>query len=328
MSRVQEPSTTQTIRLWVIGGLLGTLAAVSHAATVASSQLSLSDLRFDIASIDAQATQSPAYALSGPPMQAYFFGGTNPGSTALWPATSTDGTRQVQGSPESWTMSLNVSGEQLTTVWNTPGLDNPRWYVLGSQVSVARPFSNYPSDMGSFEPQLVTLSPRSVLTISGRAEVHNQVDVQAITELLSPYNTDQVRPYFMLGARVSVDSAIWADEPTEQELAALGEFPPEWLSMFDQSGTYLGFGFDANGQMPAPTEGFDIPLELQSFRGTIVNPFDREMTFRLDFLGSQELAMFEGEVLPSSSTVPEPGAWALMGLGLVGLAVASRRRTR
>jgi hypothetical protein len=62
-----------------------------------------------------------------------------------------------------------------------------------------------------------------------------------------------------------------------------------------------------------------------SFVRTFRNPYDMDLTVLLQFEVASELSV--GRInLKNNGLVPEPGTWALMGLGLVGLSLAARRK--
>jgi PEP-CTERM motif len=301
-----------------------TVAQAASAADAVASHMTITGLSFAAQPLDPQSSESAIFVLSGPALRTHFVGGAALSSSDDLSASSSDGTRQVLSNAQGMVLDLQVSHQQLADAWQS-GVYAPNSLsnIWGTQISGLVP-SNYMVD-GVLEPPLLTLSPRSAFTVSAEVSITNTVDAPTLINVLQSLRTDTTQPYFSMGSRLAVGGTIWENEPTEEEMAALsGSALAQIAQDLMDAQEPRAANYQSLWLAPdAPTGAFTDPI-TQSVRAVLVNPFDRPMTFKLDFEVVQEVQLFHTEV--HASVVPEPGTCALMALGLVGLALVTRRR--
>jgi PEP-CTERM motif len=85
--------------------------------------------------------------------------------------------------------------------------------------------------------------------------------------------------------------------------------------------------FDADGNWTGDAQTLHTQRDLSM---SLYNPFDTELTYALSIVAAQEMVFYRKDLAfnPLGGAVPEPGTWAMMGLGLVGIAASARVRSR
>ncbi len=313
--RVSSP--TRTLGLSLMGVAIASFSAWAQAADAVTSRLDITGISYTASAYGASTGTAPTVVMGGAPLKAYFFQEYDYSQAALPSAVSADGTRQVQMDASSWSMTSQVSDQDVANLWAhdpMPGAANAG--RLGVQISSVPPELLVPLSSDPNDYLQVTLSPHSQLTWSATMDLSIALDPQLLADTLQSQATDTVHPALqMAGVFYGNALPIGASDEQVAVLNAQG---------FDaiNEGVAISLEFDAQGRWTQDGTPGHTARELHL---TLYNPFDTELTYGLDLFAAQELAFFRNNAQLDPTSVPEPGTWALMGLGLVGLALCKRR---
>lgn len=100
-----------------------------------------------------------------------------------------------------------------------------------------------------------------------------------------------------------------------------------------QAGTVAAYEVDANGD-PLVASRRTFLSGLTGAEGAVIDPLTGDFLFST-FGGSNRVVVVSGFIAPSPPTdpgplpaIPEPSTWAMLGFGLLGTAIAARRRRK
>lgn len=301
----------------VLGACVAASPLVAHAATTAppvieayaaldNLSLTLIDLKPSIFTRPSVTFRSEEYVYSG--------GGANTKlyTNALLPKTSTSITQGEHGAvsttPSSIHAQFDYSAQQLLAE-ASKDLSHPDVAIFAMPNVNTNVYAQKSSLFQRPGPATFTLSAHTTLVLKGEATLKYTFDGSSIPGALAGTIYDQydIGPN-TAGAGVS----IWF-MPTGQN----------YDTVSPNASFSLGLGAPAAG-IETGGPSLQTAQKHQSFEIRLTNDSNKAMTgtFNLDLLADgSNYVLFR-----NSSVLPEPGTYALMGLGLVGIASASRRR--
>jgi hypothetical protein len=317
MHTLVSRSAACALRLTLVAAATASFVMSAQAADAYSAKLDITDITYVVSSYGDTTGGTPTVTVGGAPLSAYFYQQFDYSQVDSASAVSPDGTRQVQLGSDAWSMRNRVSQQDVVELWAAPSV--PRHPVqgrLGVMVSTTppEPFvvpSADPADYIQF-----TLSPHSQLDWSATMNYSFTLDAQLLADTLKLHATDTIHTGLQ-GVTVfyGTPSPVGLDEAQMEVLNALGyngiEQTAEVMMEFDAQGNWTTLIAPGQGQRQLST--------------TLYNPFDTEITYAMGILAGQEMLFYRNDV---AASVPEPGTWALMSLGLVGwmgLGAARRR---
>lgn len=329
---------------WVALAALSLAQALAHAsdaADVVTLNSSLSGFTFRLVDLTPDDGQTPWLKLNLGPGTGSWGGYSSAGDwEGLFPTTpvsnldSRDQLGTAEGTSDSISGRSRASAEDLARFAST-SFDNPQRSTLsvygqaqtGNVVSGGRADLYYvdPSSEGNgFVIKTIysdggpdfTLSANTRLVVEGNFKYQVDVNRQAATPALQAALDDG-------SAQLTVESSAWVQLSWAKPLV-------------DLDGTVWGTADEALAAMNAanPTTGF------QDFQGPGAGSGSKAFSLSLDNNGSTSL---EGTLFGLAKTrfelnaptaalaaapVPEPGTYALMGLGMAAIGLATRRRQR
>jgi PEP-CTERM motif len=302
-----------------LGAAIASASVCAQAADVYSAQLDITDIRYAVSAYGDTNGGTPTVTMGGAPLSAHFYQEYGYSQATTPSAVSPDGTRQVQLGSDAWSMRNGASQQDVAELWAapfTPG--NPGQGRLGVMVSTLPPEqfvlpSSEPADYIQF-----TLSPHSQLDWSATMSFSMALDAQAMADTLKVHATDTIHPMlFAGGVFYGTPFPIGLDEAQMDVLNALG------YSEIQQS-FEVALEFDAQGNWTMVGEPGQGQRQLST---TLYNPFDTEITYAMSIFAGQEMVFYRNDLgFNPLGPVPEPGTWALMGLGLVGIGLAGLKR--
>jgi PEP-CTERM motif len=310
------------VRAWRLTLLSAALVSscASQAADLYSAQMAITGITYSVSTYGDVAGTTPTVTMGGAPLSAYFYQEYDYSQAGASNAVSPDGTRQVQLASDAWSMSNSASQQDVAELWAapfTPGI--PGQGRLGVMVSTLPPEqfvlpSSEPSDYIQF-----TLSPYSQVAWSATMNFALTLDPQGMADTLKVHATDTIRPMLHAGGvfygtpvPVGLD-----DAQLEEVLNTLGYNEI-------QESIEVSLEFDAQGNWTMVGQPGQAQRQLST---TFYNPFDTEITYAMPIFAGLEMVFYRKDLaFNPSGPVPEPGTWALMGLGLVGLTAVTRRR--
>jgi hypothetical protein len=304
-------------RLTLLGTAIAVFGTWAQAADAISSQLDITGIRYTVSPYGAGASDTPTVVLGGAPLSAHFYQEFDYAKASGASAVSADGTRQVQLGSTSWSMSAHVGQQDVADIWATqPPPDYAGQGRLGVMVSTIPPEqfvlpSSDPQDYIQF-----TLSPHSQLSWSATMDLSFALNPQLLADTLKSHATDTLHPMLMVGG-VFYGGPVVVDVSEEQAavLEALGH-----TEIYQDLNVTLEFDAQGNWTMDGTPGHVTRDVGL-----TMYNPFDTELTYAVSMFAAQEQVFYTRNLNFNPSGVPEPGSWALMGLGLLGLALRKRQ---
>lgn len=271
-----------------------------------------------------------------------------------WPSVKAVGTTQIRGSMEvvkddlssapPITVSKPLQGTPLLSTTGSVTLPN------GQATVVANGTTEFKASTGVSAAEINTVLNQ--MTANVATQPWQRYEVKAIGHLVSepmyaPGSTGftlSAKSALVIQGTYSVESDINASLFDAAALANFKAIHPDGFTLStvaDFSGTFRltgNNGMPPSGVTVSYNEGFSGSAtsgatyynvrsgsflfngndSARSFTMTLTNNTTKAVS------GSLDLQVLSGLVLMSTQ-VPEPGTWALMGLGLLGVAVASRR---
>ncbi|MEY4765983.1 MAG: hypothetical protein RI907_2656 [Pseudomonadota bacterium] len=350
--------TLKAIRTATSLALLGALTA--HAGTVATLNYQIDQFQVQVSGLDGQSLAIPVDAVkwsndagtwvpaSSASQLRYFaapWGAAgqpiNPDNVTLVPVSGTilpaapatlnsaDGVSQSTFTPNSYQTSMTVSSDMVAagnqTIVKTN--DDMRWVSEAGMTA-----GSYPAgSVGDGEGWMFTLPAQSRIQLSGVAQLGLDMDVPTLQGMLGSFATAADR------RSLAIDNGLRMSISPVQEYS-FGGVPQGGYIDFSAE---IAYDFDAMGAERMVGESASSH-HTRSFMMDVVNDSDEAVTYVLDMHIWQEAVVASNGRLPegypwvtppglttdgvASSTVPEPATYALMGLGLVGLAAVTRRR--
>jgi len=229
--------------------------------------------------------------------------------------TFDNGNTVVTASPTGFEIKSQVTYDDLTRnsyVWQSPWENrltnyNSQGATLGFQILAD------PGVGGTY-----TLSPNTVAVVRGTISNAWSLDGQAISSQLDPQYTS------------------WSIDQTGAAVVMLQM--AHQPSFFDEHGVPQGMAFGGGGaveEIPIRTRSSQDEYAPQSNQSTndfefgLVNASGQDqigdMNLIIDAHADLNLTAY-GAIVPITPDVPEPGSYALMGLGLVGITLVRRQR--
>jgi hypothetical protein len=311
----------------------------AQAAEVASMSLDLTQLQIQVRSLDPTSLVTPAYTITsgslstGLPVEHNFVNATfgtvlKPEQyvidtqavaarllpTDSAPFTSSDGSRTISVSPTRIAMTTSVSDTVVENAgWSQQQFNSVEVH-LDTGVSTKDPQYGSEDEVNEW---LITLPAQTQLSFSGQLNQSLSMDVDRLSQLLSPYANSEFMPTFGIEAGLTADYAYFTvgDNGVQTDGVQSVYLVSAHQYDFDSGGAVRAWG---NGPASQQSEVFSMDL---------VNDSDLTRQYLLHFTALQSAYMnFNGRLPAETSVVPETATWALMGLGLVGLGHLRRRR--
>jgi PEP-CTERM motif len=310
---------TRALRFTLIGAAVASFVMSAQAADLYDAQLDITDIRYAVSAYGDTKGITPTVTMGGAPLSAYFYQEYGYSQAAASSAVSPDGTRQVQLGSDAWSMRNRASQQDVAELWAapfTPG--NPGQGRLGVMVSALAPEQFVTPSADPADYIQITLSPHSQLDWSATMTSSMVLDAPSLADTLKVHASDTIRPSLHAGGVFyGTPFPIGLDEAQMDVLNALGyneiQQSFEVVLEFDAQGNWTMTGEPGQGQRQLST--------------TLYNPFDTEITYAMSIFAGQEMVFYRNDLgFNPLGPVPEPGTWALMGLGLVGIGLAGLKR--
>lgn len=321
---------------WMVGLVASCLATAGVSAraeaAIATMTSSFTDFKYELRSLDAEPVSAPtvtfqAVTVQSEPTQALInidkaFGvlqtdanGTitdtatmvsgAPWATGSVQSTSSDGTLSASVTPTGLNTSGSFSAAYAASKLGSTNFDNGN-IAVGAKAGIAQD-----ADGIAF-----TLSPHSAITFTGLMQASMRLDTAALNEVSKAFYDGVRTPFVSVGAFNYINVAS-----LPEDLSTMANWDTQEASL----GVLEAFTYQ-----PDVAGGLVVKSDEKAFSITVENTRDTALVgvFNL-FTGTQTnwyrntIGAPEISVTPS---VPEPGTYALMGLGLMGLSVVARQR--
>jgi hypothetical protein len=336
-NKLEETMSRYTLRPSAyLLALLSAIPAIGHAAespVIASVTSSLSNFRIELIDLAPNDGIAPSLTINGRVFQGSSLSivdadgnylQTPVYSNSLLPSTTLNSTTDNGATA----VTMSPTGIEIKSQITYANLMSNSYESSDGAYALSAPLGfgdgvslSSPDDTFSTQPSY-SLSAHTIAVLRGTLSTAWALDTQALASQIDPkYTSWSVKlsggPWIALG--------LGHDTPV---LDAFGNIQGDTQHVASSS---LGLPTDISINFPSQSEG-DHPITSNQVRTDIVfsmaNPDDQVQTGTAQFdtyTNTEIMLTANGDLVPS---IPEPGSYALMGLGLVGISLVRRRQRR